>query len=135
VAAADTKLTASALSHLKHLGVAVILDDFGAGNSSLSGLRQLPLEALKIDRSLVQGMLADRGTSETVELILVLAHKLKLRVIAEGIESTKQLEHLRQLGCEMGQGYFFSPPVDAKTAEGLLRQPTPALHVKVAGAQ
>jgi len=135
VAAADPKLTATVLSHLKRLGVGVILDDFGTGNSSLSGLRQFPVEALKIDRTLVSGMLVDRGTCDTVELIILLAHKLKLQVIAEGIESARQVDHLRQLGCELGQGYFFSPPVEAKAAERLLRQRSPVLHAKVAGAQ
>jgi EAL domain-containing protein (putative c-di-GMP-specific phosphodiesterase class I) len=90
---------------------------------------------LKIDRSLVSGMLVDRGTRDTVELILLLAHKLKLKVIAEGIESGKQLECLQQLGCELGQGYFFSQPVEAKAAERLLRQRSAGQHAKVAGAQ
>jgi diguanylate cyclase (GGDEF)-like protein/PAS domain S-box-containing protein len=135
VAAADAKLTSTVLSNLKHLGVGVILDDFGTGNSSLSGLRKFPVEALKVDRSLVGGMLLDRGTCETVELIILLAHKLKLMVIAEGIESAKQLDHLHDLGCELGQGYLFSQPVDGKAAEELLRQRTPAPHAKVAGAQ
>ena len=135
VAAADPKLTATILSHLKQLRVGVVLDDFGIGNSSISGLRQFPIEALKIDRLLVGGMLADRGTCETVELIILLAHKLKLKVIAEGIESGRQLDNLSALGCELGQGVFFSPPVEAKAAEQLLRQPTSVLNAKVAGAQ
>jgi diguanylate cyclase (GGDEF)-like protein/PAS domain S-box-containing protein len=135
VAAADPKLTATVLSHLKQLRVGVILDDFGTGNSSLSGLRQFPVEALKIDRSLINGMLVDRGTRDTVELIILLAHKLKLKVIAEGIESSKQLDHLHQLGCDLGQGYLFSQPVEAKAAEWLLRQRGPVPYVKVAGAQ
>jgi EAL domain-containing protein (putative c-di-GMP-specific phosphodiesterase class I) len=134
VAAADPKLTATVLSQLRQLRVGVILDDFGTGNSSLIELRQFPIEALKIDRSLVNGMLVDRSTCDTVELIILLAHQLKLKVIAEGIESAKQLEHLHQLNCELGQGYFFSQPVEAKAAERLLRQRTPALHAKVAGA-
>jgi diguanylate cyclase len=135
VAAADAKLTATVLSHLKQLRVGVILDDFGTGNSSLRGLRQFPIEALKIDRSLIAGMLVDRGMRDTVELIVLLAHKLKLKMIAKGIESSRQFDHLHALGCELGQGYFFSPPVEAKTAEPLLRQQAPAPHAKVAGAQ
>jgi diguanylate cyclase (GGDEF)-like protein/PAS domain S-box-containing protein len=134
VASADPKLTATVLSHLKHLRVGVILDDFGTGNSSLSGLRQLPLDALKIDRSLIGGMLTDRATCDTVELIILLAHKLKLKVIAEGIESPRQLDHLHQMGCDLGQGYSFSQPVEAKAAEDLLRQSNPLPHAKVAGA-
>ena len=135
VAAADAKLTFTVLSNLKHLGVGVILGDFGTGHSSLNALRQLPLHALKIDRSLIGGMLLDRGTSDTVDLILLLAHKLKLKVIAEGIESARQLEHLKHLGCELGQGSFFSPPEEAKAAERLLRRQVAAVRAKVAGAQ
>jgi len=101
----------------------------------LNALRQLPLHALKIDRSLIGGMLLDRGTSDTVDLILLLAHKLKLKVIAEGIESARQLEHLKHLGCELGQGSFFSPPEEAKAAERLLRRQVAAVRAKVAGAQ
>jgi diguanylate cyclase (GGDEF)-like protein/PAS domain S-box-containing protein len=122
VGAADPKLSYSVLSQLKHLGIGVILDDFGAGNSSLSTLRQLPLQGLKIDRDLVGGMLSDRDTYETIDLIVVLAHKLNLEVTAEGIETPKHLEALRELGCEMGQGYFFSPPVSEEAAGKLLRE-------------
>ncbi len=135
VAAADTKLTATVLSHLRQLRVGVILDDFGTGRSSLGGLRQFPIEALKIDRSLVGGMLIDRSTGETVELIILLAHKLKLKVIAEGIESAKHFDHLRALKCDLGQGYFFSPPVEAKTAEQFLRQRAARSGANVTGAR
>jgi diguanylate cyclase (GGDEF)-like protein/PAS domain S-box-containing protein len=121
-AAADAKLTSAALASLKQLGVGVILDDFGTGNSSLNRLRQLQVEAIKIDSSMVSGLLLDRSAAEAVELILLVAQKLKLRVIAEGIESAKQRDHLQQLGCELGQGYFFSAPLEAKEAELLLRQ-------------
>ena len=134
VAAADPRLAATVLSQLKQSRVGVILDDFGSGNSSLSGLRQLPIEALKIDRSLVGAMLLDRAASDTVELVLLLAHKLKLKVIAEGIESAKQLDLLLALGCELGQGYLFSQPVEAKAVQLLLRQTSLAPHAKVAGA-
>jgi len=122
VAAADTKLTSAVLTSLRRLGVGVILDDFGTGNSSLNRLRQLQVEAIKIDSSMVSGLLLDRSAAEAVELILLVAQKLKLRVIAEGIESAKQRDHLQQLGCELGQGYFFSAPLEAKEAELLLRQ-------------
>jgi diguanylate cyclase (GGDEF)-like protein/PAS domain S-box-containing protein len=134
VATADAKLTATVLSHLKQLRVGVILDDFGTGISSLRGLRQLALEALKVDRSLVGGMLVDRGTHEVVEMIVLLARKLKLKVIAEGIESTRQLDQLRQLGCELGQGYLFSQPVEAKAAEQLLRQQNLVPHEKASAS-
>jgi len=135
VAAADPKLAASVLSQLKQLRVGVLLDDFGSGNSSLSGLRQYPIEALKIDRALVAALLLDRSALETVELILLLARKLKLKVIAEGIESAKQLDHLLALGCELGQGYLFSQPVEARAAGLLMPKGGPVQQTKVAGAQ
>lgn len=134
VATADVKLTAAVLPHLKQLRVGVILDNFGAENSSLNSLRQFAVEALKIDHSLVSEMMTDRTARDMVELVILLAHKLKFKVIAEGIESAKQLDHLRELDCELGQGYLFSSPVDAKEAEQLLRQRN-APRAKVAGAQ
>jgi diguanylate cyclase (GGDEF)-like protein/PAS domain S-box-containing protein len=133
ILAGESRQGAGALAGLRQLGVGLILEDFGAGNSSLNGLRQLPIRAVKIDRPLIGEMLADRGTRDTVDLILLLAHKLKLKVIAEGIESAKQLEILQQAGCELGQGYFFSPPVEAKAAEELLRKT--GARAKVAGAE
>jgi diguanylate cyclase (GGDEF)-like protein/PAS domain S-box-containing protein len=135
VAAADSKLTVTVVSYLKHLGIGVIIDNFGAGDCSLSGLRQFPIEALKIDRSLIGEMLADRGAYETVDLLLTLARKLKLQVIAEGIETAKQLESLRALGCDLGQGYFFSPPVAAEAAGALQIALSPAAQSKAARVQ
>ncbi len=132
VAAADPKLTAAILSNLKKLRVAVILDDFGSGNSSLIALRQFPVEAVKIDRSLIGTMLLDRSAAEIVELIVMLGHKLKLKIIAEGIESARQLEHLQTLGCELGQGYLFSHPVDGRAALQLMRQKNHMPHTKQA---
>jgi diguanylate cyclase (GGDEF)-like protein/PAS domain S-box-containing protein len=120
VAAADPKMTETILSNLKQLSVGIVLDDFGTGNSSLIALRQFPVESVKIDRSLIKAMLLDRCALETIELIIMLAQTLKLKVIAEGIESAKQLDHLQALGCELGQGYFFSQPVEAKAARQLL---------------
>jgi diguanylate cyclase (GGDEF)-like protein/PAS domain S-box-containing protein len=133
VVSVDPKLSATVLSALKQLGVGVILDDFGSGPCSLSGLRLFPVEALKIDSSLISGMLADRETSDMVELIILLAHKLKLKVIAEGIERAKHWDCLCELECDFGQGYFFSQPVDAEAAGKLLRQRIPQLQAKAAG--
>jgi diguanylate cyclase (GGDEF)-like protein/PAS domain S-box-containing protein len=136
VAAADPKVTASVLAQLKQLRVGVILDDFGAGNSSLSGLRQYPMDALKIDRALVGGMLLDRGACDAVELILLVAHKLKLKVIAEGIESLKQLDYLQALGCELGQGHLLSEAVEAEAAGRILRASRSSVpQAKVARAE
>jgi EAL domain-containing protein (putative c-di-GMP-specific phosphodiesterase class I) len=116
IASADPKLTITVLAHLKHLGIGVILDDFGIGSASLRGLQQFPVDALKIDRSLVNDMQADRSCSDLVEMIMTIAHKMGLRVIAEGIETARQFERLLELGCDFGQGYYFSQPLDAKAA-------------------
>jgi diguanylate cyclase (GGDEF)-like protein/PAS domain S-box-containing protein len=125
VAAVDPKLTVTVLSHLKHMGIGVILDDFGTGLSSLSGLRQFPVDALKIDRALIREMQSDRTAADMIEVIITLAHKMNLQVIAEGIENTKQVERLRELTCELGQGYFFSQPLDSKAVVQLVRQQAP----------
>ena len=122
VAAADPKLTITVLSHLKHMGIGVILDDFGTGSTSLRGLREFPLDALKIDLGLIREMQSDRVIADIVELIIALAHKMKLRVIAEGIENARQIENLLKLGCEYGQGFYFSQPLDAMGAQRFLQQ-------------
>ena len=80
------------------------------------------MDALKIDRSLIREMQSDRSASDIVELIILLAHKMSLKVIAEGIETPRQLERLVELGCEYGQGYFFSQPMEAKAALIFMRQ-------------
>ena len=122
VAAADPKASVTVLSRLKHLAVGVVLDNFGTGQASLNGLRRFPVDALKIDRSLVNEMMADRKAADIVELIILLAHKMNLKVIADGIETAKQFDRLHALGCEYGQGDFFSKPVAADDAEQLLHQ-------------
>ena len=139
VAAQDLRLTATILSHFKHLGVSTILDNFGTGHCSLMALTDFPVDALKIDRSLVNAMMADRRVLDIVELTVTIAHKMKFQTIAEGIETAKQLDHLRELRCELGQGYLFSPPLKAKAAEQLLSNPraflgSNGLHGTGAGA-
>jgi EAL domain-containing protein (putative c-di-GMP-specific phosphodiesterase class I) len=122
IASADPRLTVTVLSHLKHFGIGTVLDNFGTGSTSLVGLTQFPVDALKIDRSLIRDMQTDRSASDIVELIILLAHKMNLKVIAEGIETVRQLERLLELGCEYGQGYFFSQPMEAKAALIFMRQ-------------
>ena len=115
-ASADPKLTITVLAHLKHMGIGVILDDFGIGAASLRGLRQFPVDALKIDRSLVREMQSDRSASDLVEMIITIAHKMGLRAIAAGVENARQFERLLQLGCDFGQGFYFSQPLESKAA-------------------
>ena len=121
VAAADPKLTMTVLSHLKHMGIGIILDRFGVGAASLRGLWQFPVDSLKIDKSLVMEMQTDQSSKEIIEAIITLAHQRGLQVIAQGIETARQLERLRELGCEFGQGYYFSQPLDAKGISQFVR--------------
>jgi EAL domain-containing protein (putative c-di-GMP-specific phosphodiesterase class I) len=104
------------LSHLKSTGIWLGIDDFGTGYSSLSYLHRLTLDTLKIDRSFISRIGTHGKDSEIVETIVSLAHHLKLDVIAEGVETAEQLARLQALGCEYGQGYYFSRPVPAEAA-------------------
>jgi diguanylate cyclase (GGDEF)-like protein len=108
------------LEQLKALGVQLSIDDFGTGYSSLARLHQLPIDTLKIDRSFINQMSNDSESLEIVRAIMNLAHGLEMDVIAEGIETKEQLEQLRSLHCEYGQGYYFSKPVNSQAAEELI---------------
>lgn len=123
MAMADANLTASVLAQLRHIGVRITVDDFGTGHSSLGRLRVFPVDTLKIDRSFVETMLADRSSLDIIRLVIALAHSMDLQLTAEGIEIASQANHLKDLGCEFGQGYLFSKPVEAKAAEELLASP------------
>jgi EAL domain-containing protein (putative c-di-GMP-specific phosphodiesterase class I) len=101
----------SVLNKLKALGVQIAIDDFGTGYSSLSVLKHLPIDRLKIDQSFVRDMPGDPYDVAIVQAITGLSHALGLRTNAEGVESEAQLNMLRQLGCEEGQGYLFGRPV------------------------
>lgn len=118
----NAELAATKLSQLRSLGIRLAVDDFGTGYSSLGRLHHFPINVLKIDRSFVSRIGSEEGDSEIVETIVTLAHKLDLRVTAEGIETADQLAQLRQLNCEYGQGYFFSPPLDSEAAKALIRK-------------
>ncbi|MEG4808907.1 EAL domain-containing protein [Microcoleus sp. F8-D3] len=101
------------LAELKNLEIQLYIDDFGTGYSSLSRLHTFPTDALKIDRAFVSRMTEDEGNEAIVQTILILASHLGMDVIAEGIETSEQLNLLRALQCEYGQGYFFSKPIDS----------------------
>jgi diguanylate cyclase (GGDEF)-like protein len=111
------------LRELRDLGVHIALDDFGTGYSSLAYLSQLPVDALKIDRSFVHGMTQRAGDTSIISTIISLAQSLRLKVVAEGVESEQQAELLRLLRCDQAQGYLFSRPVPPAQAEVLLATP------------
>ena len=104
----DLKQSAEVIHQLKHLGVRISIGDFGTGLSSIGWLRRCPLDELKIDRSLISSMAADNASCDIVQLIVEMGKNLKLRVVAEGVENIGQLEILKKLNCEFGQGHFFS---------------------------
>jgi diguanylate cyclase (GGDEF)-like protein len=114
--------SAQILNRLKEIGVQLSIDDFGTGFSSLSQLHRLPFDTLKIDRSFVYNVGEDGENSEILQTIISLAKNLKMKVIAEGIETGSQLSLLRNLGCDFGQGFLLAKPMPRDEMEKLLYQ-------------
>jgi EAL domain-containing protein (putative c-di-GMP-specific phosphodiesterase class I) len=115
------------LNTLDRLGIHLSTDDFGTGYSSLSYLQTFPFDRLKIDRSFVDKLGTNKKSDAIVKTILMLGTNLGMEVVAEGIETIGQLELLQELGCRLGQGFYFSRPVDAPEAEKLISR-HPAEH-------
>ncbi len=113
----DPESSIELMNQLKSLGIQMALDDFGTGYSSLSYLHRFPLDSLKIDRAFISRIMED---DEIIRTILTLGRNLRLKVIAEGVETIEQVEKLQKLGCEFAQGYYFSVPVNAQEATDLL---------------
>ncbi len=111
---------ASVLSRLKGMGINISIDDFGTGFSSLASLKRLPIDALKIDKSFVSDATTDPDDAALVMAIITLAHNLRLKVIAEGVETEEQLRFLHLLRCDEIQGYLFSKPLPAEALVSLL---------------
>jgi len=109
----NSESMATALTDIRSMGVKIAIDDFGTGYSSLSYLGRLPIDTIKLDRSFVNGATTHPDQAALVMAIINLAHNLKLRVIAEGVETKEQLNFLRLLRCDQGQGYFFDRPTPA----------------------
>jgi predicted signal transduction protein with EAL and GGDEF domain len=109
----DAQRGGDTLQQLRDLGVQLALDDFGTGYSSLSYLRNLPLDTLKIAREFVEGLAISEHDAAFVRLIVGLAKTVGLKVVAEGIETRAQLDRLREIGCDLGQGFYFAAPLDA----------------------
>ena len=123
----DARRAEEVFAELKALGVRLSIDDFGTGYSSLSRLQRFPVDSLKIDRAFISNMDTDPESREIVRIIIMLAHNLGLKVVAEGTEKIEQIEHLKQLDCEMAQGYYYSRPVDHKAITQLLESSSNAV--------
>jgi PAS domain S-box-containing protein len=120
IAMGDAEKSGHVLAQLKALGVRLSIDDFGTGYSSLSRLRRIPVDTLKIDRAFISNMDSDKENREIVRAIIVLAHNLGLKVVAEGTEKEEHINLLRDFNCEMAQGYLFSRPADDQAMLKLL---------------
>ena len=99
---------------LRGLGISLSIDDFGTGNSSLSYLKKFPVQKLKIDQSFIRDLETNQDDKDITEIIISLGHTLKLQIIAEGIETEQHLSFLKSKGCDYGQGYYWSKPIDAE---------------------
>jgi diguanylate cyclase len=118
----DAEQSIEILRRLSALGVRISVDDFGTGYSSLSYLRRLPLDKLKIDRAFIRDLATSRDDAAIVRAIVSLAHNLRLKVIAEGVETPDQLVFLRELGCDQYQGYHYSAPVPNDVFISMMRE-------------
>jgi len=118
----DPAEAAVMLSRLKRMGLMLSIDDFGTGYSSLAYLKRFPLDALKIDRTFVRDLTPDSNDGEIALAIISLAHNLKLKVVAEGVETEAQMNFLRSHGCDEMQGYLFARPLSVESCTRLLME-------------
>jgi EAL domain-containing protein (putative c-di-GMP-specific phosphodiesterase class I) len=109
-----SKQILSVLAELKSIGFELVIDDFGAGHSNFQYLRNFPVDKLKIDQIFVRQLVADSNDAIIIRAVASLAHNLQLGLVAEGIETAEQRDFLRDQGCPIGQGYFFSLPLAAE---------------------
>ena len=123
----DTPAVVRTLNELNSLGITLALDDFGTGYSSLSYLRKFPLQVLKIDKAFVQDLGKDLDSESLVYAIIAMAKSLRMQVVAEGVETTEQLQFLQARGVDLVQGYLFSRPVPADQFRALLAAGSSAL--------
>jgi len=124
------------LARLKDMGVHVAMDDFGTGYSSLAGLKRFPIDTIKIDRTFIQGLPGDNDDATLTKAIIAMAHSLRLKTVAEGVETREQLEFLRGHDCDAIQGYYFSRPLPFDALVAMLREHHPRPPVmEAAGAR
>ncbi|MDF9843533.1 MULTISPECIES: EAL domain-containing protein [unclassified Paenibacillus] len=127
----DKETAFDQLNRLKRLGVFISIDDFGTGYSSLHYLKNMPIDRLKIDRSFVSDVMEDSNNAAIVSTITSMAHHLKLKVTAEGVENKEQLHFLRQQHCHEAQGYLFSKPIKAAEFEAVFLKPLLGISVQM----
>jgi diguanylate cyclase (GGDEF)-like protein len=130
----NANATLACLAQWKALGVRIAVDDFGTGYSSLSYLSRLPVDRLKMDRSLIHSMTHDAKDAAIVRAVVSLGRELGFTVLAEGVETEEQLDMLAALGCEQVQGYLIAPPLPAAQAHALMRRRWGARKLSVAAA-
>jgi predicted signal transduction protein with EAL and GGDEF domain len=123
----DAEGAVAILEDLSRMGVLVSIDDFGTGYSSMSYLRKLPIDKLKIDRSFVSDLATSPDAASIVKAIISLAHSLRLKVVAEGVETAAQLDQLRELGCDQYQGFYRSPAVLPAAIVAMVRSSTESM--------
>lgn len=116
----DPQGMSEVLNAIGAMGVSLALDDFGTGYSSLSYLRRFPIHVLRIDRSFVSDVDHDANHAEMVKTLIGMAHNLRMRLVAEGVETEAQVQLLRNEGCEVAQGYYFSRPLPLAAFNALL---------------
>ncbi len=121
--AADPDMIVDCLERWKELGVSIAVDDFGTGYSSLSYLSRLPVDRLKLDKSFVHRMIYEKKTASIVRSVFALGKEMGMAVLAEGIETERQLDMLKQFGCRQGQGFLMAKPVPASDARALVAMP------------
>ncbi|MDP1898444.1 MAG: EAL domain-containing protein, partial [Sulfurimicrobium sp.] len=110
----DDAMYGKSLERLKETGIRISIDDFGTGYSSMSRLRDLPIDELKLDMSFVKNKRTSFSDEKIVRSMIALAHDLELLVVAEGVEDQATLQHLKELGCDLVQGYHVSKPLDSE---------------------
>ena len=116
----DTNLIIEKANALRELGFKIEIDDFGTGYSSLSMINKIPLDALKIDMIFIRNAFTSQNDNQMIKIIIDIASYLKVPTIAEGVETTEQVEVLKALGCDLVQGYYFSKPVPSEEFERFL---------------
>ncbi len=128
----DVELTSTILNRLHNLGVRVAIDDFGTGHSSLGYLARFPIDVVKIDQSFVRDIDRDQVKSAIVSAVVALSQAIGSTTVVEGVETVAQLEELRNLGCDVAQGFYFARPVSAASFDQLLvanANPAPDLRI------